>query len=235
MYAETINTGVAAGRSFQDSFGKEADGNLDEVRRTFLLKAFQRRQEALLLHLAEQGLSPDDDHRARASRDLDAQCAATSRAAGWSTRYLQRRARSPDRLVRGRAGLRDLGGRPRSPLEGYDSYVNGLRPRAHQRRVQRRLCAAGFSRCGSTCPGRRSRSPRSPDCAARSGAGAPGGQHIGGSRAHPGNETGANGDPIETTITDHTTRPIEADRTPPMPPTIIATKIANSEESPCPR
>ena len=69
MYAETINTGVAAGRSFQESFGKEADGNLDEVRRTFLLKAFQRRQEALILNLMEAG------YTARNDRDAASGCA----------------------------------------------------------------------------------------------------------------------------------------------------------------
>src|ERR1700733_5022551 len=58
MYADTINQGVAEGRSFQETFGDEADGDLDEVRRTFLLKAFQRRQEALLLHLGPAGFAP---------------------------------------------------------------------------------------------------------------------------------------------------------------------------------
>jgi metal-sulfur cluster biosynthetic enzyme len=58
MYADTINRGVAEGRSFRETFGDEADGDLDEIRRTFLLKAFQRRQEALLVHLRESGLAP---------------------------------------------------------------------------------------------------------------------------------------------------------------------------------
>ena len=56
MYAETINRAVAAGRSFQEAFAEEADGNLDEVRRIFALKAFQRRQLALLDHLAACGI-----------------------------------------------------------------------------------------------------------------------------------------------------------------------------------
>ena len=55
MYAETINKAVAAGRSFQEAFAEEADGNLDEVRRIFAMKAFQRRQMALLDHLAGLG------------------------------------------------------------------------------------------------------------------------------------------------------------------------------------
>ena len=41
--------------SFQETFGAEADGDLDELRRTFLSKAFQRRQAAVLAHLIEAG------------------------------------------------------------------------------------------------------------------------------------------------------------------------------------
>lgn len=55
MYADKINSGIAGGLSFEDTFGDEADGNLDEVRQTFLVKAFQRRQEALILHLMATG------------------------------------------------------------------------------------------------------------------------------------------------------------------------------------
>ena len=55
MYADKINAGLARGLSFQETFGAEADGDLDELRRTFLLKAFQRRQAALLAHLIEAG------------------------------------------------------------------------------------------------------------------------------------------------------------------------------------
>ena len=56
MYAEKINHGVANGLSFQETFGDEADGNLDDIRRTFLVKAFQRRQETLINHLLQSGL-----------------------------------------------------------------------------------------------------------------------------------------------------------------------------------
>ncbi len=55
MYADKINAGLARGLTFQETFGAEADGNLDELRRTFLLKAFQRRQASLLAHLIEAG------------------------------------------------------------------------------------------------------------------------------------------------------------------------------------
>lgn len=55
MYADKINAGLARGLNFQETFGAEADGDLDELRRTFLLKSFQRRQAALLAHLIEAG------------------------------------------------------------------------------------------------------------------------------------------------------------------------------------
>jgi len=55
MYAEKINAGIAAGQGFAQAFGAEASGDLDGLRRTFLLKAFQRRQEALLRHMLDTG------------------------------------------------------------------------------------------------------------------------------------------------------------------------------------
>jgi metal-sulfur cluster biosynthetic enzyme len=58
MYADEINRGVAAGLSFQATFGDEASGELEEVRRTFMVKAFQRRQEALLTYLLNHGHEP---------------------------------------------------------------------------------------------------------------------------------------------------------------------------------
>ena len=59
MYADTINAAMARGASFQEAFGAEADGNLDALRRTFEVKAFQRRQSALLDHLLAAGHGPD--------------------------------------------------------------------------------------------------------------------------------------------------------------------------------
>ncbi|CAN7740234.1 iron-sulfur cluster assembly protein [Caballeronia sp. LjRoot29] len=59
MYADKINHGVAAGHSFQATFGDEANGEeLEEVRRIFMVKAFQRRQEALLTYLLDHGHEP---------------------------------------------------------------------------------------------------------------------------------------------------------------------------------
>ncbi len=58
MYADTINQGVAEGSGFQASFGADAEGGLEGLRRTFEIKAFQRRQEALLQHLLDAGHAP---------------------------------------------------------------------------------------------------------------------------------------------------------------------------------
>jgi metal-sulfur cluster biosynthetic enzyme len=59
MYADKINAGLARGLSFQETFGAEADGSLEDLRQVFLVKAFQRRQVALLNHLTGLGHQPD--------------------------------------------------------------------------------------------------------------------------------------------------------------------------------
>ncbi|WP_022723979.1 metal-sulfur cluster assembly factor [Rhodopseudomonas sp. B29] len=89
MYADKINAGLAEGLSFQQTFGDEADGDLGEVRRTFLLKAFQRRQAALLAHLLEAGHRPESLVTLR----LDALTRLNFDEAGAAllSRYLERR------------------------------------------------------------------------------------------------------------------------------------------------
>jgi len=59
MYAETINRAMMLGQPFQEAFGAEADGDLDAVRRIFLVKAFQRRQLAVLDRLIAGGRTID--------------------------------------------------------------------------------------------------------------------------------------------------------------------------------
>lgn len=58
MYADEINQGVAKGSGFQAAFGRDSEGDLESLRRTFELKAFQRRQAALLDHLLDAGHQP---------------------------------------------------------------------------------------------------------------------------------------------------------------------------------
>jgi metal-sulfur cluster biosynthetic enzyme len=56
MWGEEIAAGVNEGRSFAAIFGDLADGrSLDDLREKFASKAFQRRQEAVLQGLREQG------------------------------------------------------------------------------------------------------------------------------------------------------------------------------------
>ena len=89
MYAEAINQGVAQGRGFQATFGAAAEGDLETLRRTFLLKAFQRRQEALLQHLIDAGHEPV----ALAALNISAlqQLALSAADKGLVDRYLARR------------------------------------------------------------------------------------------------------------------------------------------------
>jgi metal-sulfur cluster biosynthetic enzyme len=89
MYAEKINAGLAKGLSFQDTFGDEADGDVDEVRRTFLVKAFQRRQAALLSHLMATGLA-HEKFVAMSIAELEA-AALDAEGAKLARRYLDRR------------------------------------------------------------------------------------------------------------------------------------------------
>ncbi len=59
-FGEEVNEGVNSGRNYQDVFAQYCDGaNLDEVVETFLAKAFDRRQEVVLLGLQEMGFSAE--------------------------------------------------------------------------------------------------------------------------------------------------------------------------------
>jgi metal-sulfur cluster biosynthetic enzyme len=123
MYADKINAGLAKGLSFQETFGAEADGSLDDLRQTFLVKAFQRRQVALLNHLVGVGHSPQtivsltltelgclpvDDEGDKLVR-----------------RYLERRA-VVGRLRADEPAFVDAKG-VRVKAEGFAAYVSGLR------------------------------------------------------------------------------------------------------------
>ena len=57
MYSDTINRGIAANNSFQDTFGDEASDEIDVVRETFRKKAFQQRQELLIRYLLDNNHS----------------------------------------------------------------------------------------------------------------------------------------------------------------------------------
>ncbi len=59
MCADEMNAAVNDGRSFSDAFAlREDGGDLAEVREKFERKAFQRRQEAVLVGLKREGFGP---------------------------------------------------------------------------------------------------------------------------------------------------------------------------------
>jgi metal-sulfur cluster biosynthetic enzyme len=54
--AALINRSVALNQDFRDAFPGETDGDLTQVRRTFLGKSYQRRQELLIRHLLKMSV-----------------------------------------------------------------------------------------------------------------------------------------------------------------------------------
>jgi metal-sulfur cluster biosynthetic enzyme len=61
MFAEEVNMGIAAGKGFGEIFGELAgDQDLESLREVFNIKAFKRRQEAVLLGLRHQGLTDSE-------------------------------------------------------------------------------------------------------------------------------------------------------------------------------
>ena len=58
MFAEEVNRGIEEGKTFGDIFaGLAGDEDIGALRETFSMKAFKRRQEAVLLGLRKQGLT----------------------------------------------------------------------------------------------------------------------------------------------------------------------------------
>jgi metal-sulfur cluster biosynthetic enzyme len=94
MYAEQINAGIARGLGFKETFGDAASGDLHDLRRTFLVKAFQRRQEALLRHLLAAGYEPERLVALHGDELAGLPLDAAGRAL--ALRYLERRAVAAD-------------------------------------------------------------------------------------------------------------------------------------------
>jgi metal-sulfur cluster biosynthetic enzyme len=123
MYADKINAGLARGLNFQETFGAEADGDLDELRRTFLLKAFQRRQAALLAHLMEAGYGAAGLVGMTLGELVNLE--VNEAGARLRTRYVERRAIVSDPLATSRAFV-DTDGDPLQ-AETLSAYVRTLR------------------------------------------------------------------------------------------------------------
>jgi hypothetical protein len=132
MYADKINHGLAHGLSFQATFGNAASAELDELRHTFLVKAFQRRQEALLRHLVERGHQP----AGIALIELQAM-PLDEKGARLRTRYLEKR---------------DTCARPDEPRAFVDSRGNPIEELApYLRALERVSINAEFN--GALCRG----------------------------------------------------------------------------------
>ena len=121
MYAEAINAGVGTGSGFQAAFGDAAEGSLDGLRRTFELKAFQRRQEALLEHLLNAGYTSVQ----LVALDLAGLKTLVLDEDGWPllTRYLERRAVAGP----GPVAFVDTDGQP-IEAASLPKYLRSLRP-----------------------------------------------------------------------------------------------------------
>jgi metal-sulfur cluster biosynthetic enzyme len=123
MYADKINAGLARGLNFKETFGADADGDLDELRRTFLLKAFQRRQAALLAHLIDAGHDAAGLVEMTLEELVDLQVGeAGSRL---RTRYLERRSIAANSRATSRAFV-DADGDPLQ-AETLSAYIRALK------------------------------------------------------------------------------------------------------------
>lgn len=79
-FAKEINEAISAGKSFSETFPDMATGDLDELQRHFRMKAFTVRQEKVIRHLRQIGLSKSDIVRMTVQelRELLAQEASAS-------------------------------------------------------------------------------------------------------------------------------------------------------------
>ena len=123
MYSETINRGLAEAQSFQTAFGAEADGNLAQVRRTFLVKAFQRRQMVLVDHLLATGHAPES--LALLSIGALKVCADTPEGQALIQRYLDRRSVVGEAMDDARAFVDEHG--ERVAPENFRVHLRALR------------------------------------------------------------------------------------------------------------
>ncbi|SAK59999.1 hypothetical protein AWB76_02822 [Caballeronia temeraria] len=124
MYADEINRGMTENLSFRQAFGDAANDDLDAVRQTFLVKAFQRRQEALLAHLLANGHEPEALVRLTMS-DL-ASLADDSERARLIARYIERRHVCGGAVDDSQPAFIDLNGAPLDPAT-LGAYLRDLR------------------------------------------------------------------------------------------------------------
>lgn len=89
MFAEEVNRGIEEGKSFGQIFGELAgDQDIEALRQTFRMKAFKRRQEAMLVALRKKGIA-DDDIVGMDLSAYDAACLQSGEAISQKARYRQ--------------------------------------------------------------------------------------------------------------------------------------------------
>jgi metal-sulfur cluster biosynthetic enzyme len=116
--SDEISHGVSNGRSFDEVFPEETDGDLEELRGVFNVKAFGMRQEQLVRALLGDGRTPEE---VVALRMDDTH--ALRRVAPLLRMYVERRARLH---ITGEALITDERGAPIAPDE-LESHLQRMR------------------------------------------------------------------------------------------------------------
>ncbi|MFO1105926.1 MAG: iron-sulfur cluster assembly protein [Amaricoccus sp.] len=126
MHADEVNAAVNDGRSFSDAFAALCDGaDLGELQAKFDEKAFQRRQESVLLRLRALGWS-DGDIVAMTVRQLDAVDFEGGEAEGQRPRYREALARRGLARWPGDLAFRTWQGEPIA-ADGLRAHLSVLR------------------------------------------------------------------------------------------------------------
>lgn len=129
VFAEEVNRGIAEGRSFSAIFDELAKGeDLDALRETFRIKAFKRRQEAVIVALRGRGLT-DGTVAALEAGALDRLRLDTVEERNQLARYRRAlRDRFPDHTGDDQAFLTWEGDRIEpEALSGYLAELRGIR------------------------------------------------------------------------------------------------------------
>ena len=119
LFADEVNQGLAAGKRFEQIFAELAPGeNLEALKLKFRMKAFQRRQEALIAALREAGWSAQDIVGLKAGALGDDRLAFARYREAFAARFPDARASAPAIVDWSGAAI---------GLEGFADYVARLR------------------------------------------------------------------------------------------------------------
>lgn len=122
--SEEVSSGASSGQSFQQSFPREAEEDLDGIRLIFRRKSFQKRQEKLLRYLL--GKNPAISDLVSISLTALEQLPLDSDGAVFRDRYLRARALLSFQGSPWRPAFHDVEGKPLDPVE-FAHYLHRLR------------------------------------------------------------------------------------------------------------